>query len=254
MPPKLPCIEPDWPAPASVYALSTTRAGGASAPPWDSLNLAHHVGDDDARVAHNRRQLLAALPGGSNVQWLSQVHGARVVQARAGGGVPAADASWSEQPGTACAIMSADCLPVLLCSVAGERVAAAHAGWRGLVGGVLENTVAAMGVDPRQLLAWLGPAIGPRAFEVGPEVREAFLAAAPGAGAGQVAACFEPVQARPGHYLADLYQLARLRLGACGVQAVYGGHWCTCSDSERFYSYRRDGQTGRMASLILIRP
>jgi len=249
-----PVISPDWPAPAAVTALSTLRGGGHSLAPFASLNLAAHVGDDGAAVAANRALLAELLPPGSTVQWLSQVHGSHVVEASGGGACPDADASWSRSPGRACAVLTADCLPVLFCSRAGDVVGAAHAGWRGLLGGVLERTVTAMAVDPGQLLAWLGPAIGPRAFEVGPELRAAFLEAAPAAREAAASACFVPSEARPGHYLADLYALARLRLAALGPVAVYGGNACTFSSPQQFFSYRRDGLTGRMASLILINP
>lgn len=254
MPPTLRCIEAHWPAPAHVQALCTTRTGGDSEAPYASLNLAQHVGDDSTTVDRNRRLLAAALPEGTSVQWLSQVHGTTVVQASPAGACPEADACYSHQAGIACAVLTADCLPVLFCSMAGDRVAAAHAGWRGLLGGVLEATVAALAGAPGQLMAWLGPAIGPAAFEVGPEVREAFLARADSAVAAQTAKCFTPNPARQGHYFADLYTLARLRLRAAGLTRIYGGGHCTCSDAARFFSYRRDGQTGRMASLILIRP
>ena len=243
-------IEADWPAPANVIALTTTRAGGYSAAPYDSFNLAAHVGDAPEAVSANRESLARELSLPSPVQWLSQVHGAEVVQAGRGERCPVADAGWSREPGRACAVLTADCLPVLFCSRAGDAVAAAHAGWRGLLAGVLENTVAAMGVAPGQLLAWLGPAIGPGAFEVGAEVRSAYLAGA--VDPAGTAACFVPNRVRPRHFFADLYSLARVRLQAVGVAAVYGGDVCTFSDSSRFYSYRRDGETGRMASIILL--
>lgn len=254
MPTTKPFIEPDWPAPACVFSLCTTRRGGHSPAPYDSLNLAHHVGDDDTLVGLNREILTAALPAGAGVQWLSQVHGVEVVEANSGGYCPQADASWSRQAGTACTVMTADCLPVLFCTTRGDRVAAAHAGWRGLLDGVLEATVAVLAEEPGQILVWLGPAIGPGAFEVGVEVREGFLAAATAAESATVEGCFIPNSANPGHFFADLYALARLRLRRCGVEAVYGGGFCTFTDSERFYSYRRDGHTGRMASVVLIRP
>lgn len=240
-------IEPDWPAPAGVTALSTTRQGGISQSPYDSFNLGHHVGDAAAAVATNRARLLAALPPGTTIQWLEQVHGTKVIQATAGTPCPPADASIGRQPGIACAVMTADCLPVLLCNRAGTVVAAAHAGWRGLLNGVLEATVGAMAEPPGELMAWFGPAIGPEAFEVGPEVRAAFAALSPG-----VAACFQPSPARSGHFLADIYALARQRLASLGLSSVYGGDYCTFTDSTRFFSYRRDGQTGRMASLIQL--
>ena len=248
MPPIPHYIEPDWPAPARVLALSTTRVGGQSRPPYTGFNLAHHVGDDPAAVKANRATLARELPPGTAVQWLNQVHGARVIPASRDGAVPEADASFTGEAGIACAVMTADCLPVLFCTRAGDQVAAAHAGWRGLVGGVLEATVAAMGAAPMELMAWLGPAIGPRAFEVGPEVREAFLAAA-----GELTdSCFVPSIDRPGHFLADLYGLARVRLQNIGISAIYGGNYCTFDDNRRFFSYRRDGQTGRMASLVML--
>ena len=246
-------IEPDWPAPAGVLALSTTRAGGCSLSPYDSFNLGHYVGDADDAVAGNRALLAQALPQGCSIPWLTQVHGVGVVEAGEGRPYPEADAVWSDRSGVACPILTADCLPVLLCSAAGDVVAAAHAGWRGLLAGVLESTVAAMGVDGGQLLAWLGPAIGPGAFEVGAEVRAAFLDAAQPGQQGLLAACFISNPHGPDHYFADLYALARIRLAAVGVSNIYGGGLCTYSDPQRFFSYRRDGQTGRMASVILLR-
>jgi polyphenol oxidase len=253
-----PCIEPQfikpqWPAPATVLALCTTRQGGCSAAPYGHFNLAHHVGDSASAVATNRDLLASALPHGVAVSWLSQVHGTAVIEAGQGGQYPVADAQWSRSAGAACAVLTADCLPVLLCSASGDVVAAAHAGWRGLLAEVLDATVVAMNASPDQVLAWLGPAIGPAAFEVGPEVREQFLAAANPSGQAAVAACFTPNPERPDHCFADLYALARARLGALGVTRVFGGGLCTYSDPERFYSYRRDGQTGRMASVILLR-
>lgn len=246
-------IRPGWPAPANIVAFTTVRTGGRSRAPYASLNLGDHVGDDGADVIANRCALSRILPESSNVHWLDQVHGVEAISVPSTitPGAPA-DASWSRTPGHACAVLTADCLPVLFCSRGGEVVAAAHAGWRGLLGGVLENTIAAMDVDPSQLLAWLGPAIGPAAFEVGAEVRVAFLEAASPLQFAQTDACFAPSEARFGHYLADLYALARLRLGALDPRSVYGGECCTYSEQGRFFSYRRDGRTGRMASLILI--
>ncbi len=247
----LPLIEPRWPAPANVRAFSTTREGGVSVAPYASLNLGLHVGDEAGAVRQNRRRLTECLPGSTELSWLEQVHGTDVVSASAGGRVARADAQWSDHPGIACAVLTADCLPVLLCTVAGDRVAAVHAGWRGLAGGVVEAAVDAMRVDPGTLLAWLGPAIGPAAFEVGAEVRDAFLCAA-GAAAEATAAAFRP--GRDGRFQADLYALARLRLAAVGVTAVYGGNLCTYLHEKMFYSYRRDGTTGRMASVITLVP
>lgn len=246
-------IDVDWPAPRTVRALATTRQGGHSAAPFASFNLGDHVGDDGSAVAANRQLLADALPQGASVSWLSQVHGTAVVEARRDGPPPVADAQWSRTQGIACAVLTADCLPVLLCSAAGDVVAAAHAGWRGLLAGVLEATVAAMDTQPASVQAWLGPAIGPAAFEVGEEVRDGFLSSATPAEVAVITACFTPVPNRPGHYLADLPALARGRLQAAGVTNIFGGSWCTHSDSERFFSYRRDGQTGRMASLIVLR-
>jgi hypothetical protein len=241
-------ILPDWPAPPNVRAAVSTREGGVSQPPFDSFNLAQHVGDDADAVAANRHRLADALqlPAAPVPVWLDQVHGSGVANLDAThDAIPRADASISTVPGRVCAVLSADCLPVLFCDRAGSRVAAAHAGWRGLAAGVLENTVAAMAVAPQQVLAWLGPAIGPQAFEVGDEVRQAFLAQDPGA-----ESAFQAT--RPGHWLADLYQLAQRRLATLGVTAVFGGGLCTFSDAQRFYSYRRDGRTGRMASLVWL--
>lgn len=237
------CLRPEWPAPVSVRACTTLRQGGHSAGVWRGLNLAMHVGDDPAAVAANRALLRGGLELPGEPRWLEQVHGTRVHR----GDDPdrCADAGIAEQPGTVCVVLTADCLPVLFCDRAATRVGAAHAGWRGLLDGVLEQTVAALGSDPVELLAWLGPAIGPAAFEVGDEVRSAFCAGDPGA-----AAAFRAN--RPGHWLADLYLLARRRLAAAGVGAVYGGGLCTFSDAQRLYSYRRDGVTGRMASLIWL--
>ena len=221
--------------------------------PYKSLNLAHHVGDSESAVAANRAVLERALPVGCDIGWLTQVHGVGVVQAGAANAYPEADGQWSRRAGVACAVMSADCLSVLLCSASGDVVAAAHAGWRGLLAGVLEATVAAMRSSERDLLAWLGPAIGPGAFEVGQEVRSGFLAAATAEQTDAIANCFVTHALRPDHYFADLYALARIRLEAIGVSRVFGGDLCTYSEPERFFSYRRDGQTGRMACVIARR-
>lgn len=239
-------LVPDWPAPATIRAVVTTRAGGVSRPPFATMNLGNHVEDDPAAVAENRRLLQTVLNVGHAPQWLRQVHGINVVAAQGDGQEREADASVACIPDQPCAVMTADCLPVLFCDRAGGEVAAAHAGWRGLADGVLEATVEAMQCAPENLLAWLGPAIGPGAFEVGGEVRSAFLEADPGCGSAFVPGPKE------GFWLADLYALARRRLRAAGVCGVYGGGLCTYSDPERFYSYRRDGRTGRMASLIWI--
>ncbi|WP_103311060.1 MULTISPECIES: peptidoglycan editing factor PgeF [unclassified Pseudomonas] len=235
-------LTPDWPAPARVKACVTTREGGVSLAPFDSLNLGDHVGDDPTAVAENRRRLTDQFV--ITPAWLQQVHGIAVVEADPTQ-VATADASWTATPGIACTAMTADCLPVLFCNRAGTRVAAAHAGWRGLANGVLEATLDSLAVPANEILAWLGPAIGPQAFEVGPEVREAFIAQLPEA--------VKAFAASPnaGKFLADIYQLARLRLAARGVTAVYGGGLCTVND-PRFFSYRRNPRTGRFASLIWI--
>lgn len=239
-------IRPEWPAPANVRAASTTRGGGVSAAPFDSLNLGYHPRDERRNVAVNRRRLAQALALPGEPAWLRQVHGSRVLDAAAAAHAPApADASVALQPATVCVVLTADCLPVLLCDRAGSRVAAVHAGWRGLAGGVIAAAVRALACEPGALLAWLGPAIGPRVYEVGPEVREAFLRLDAADGA-----CFRPSPA--GRWLADLYALARRQLAGLGVAGVYGGGWCTYSDAQRFFSYRRDGSSGRMASLIWL--
>lgn len=243
-------LTPQWPAPANVHAVQTTRRGGVSTGPYRSLNLGMHAGDEPERVAANRARLAetAFLPG--PVRWLRQVHGNSVVDAsaRRAAAEVEGDAATAHSAGVVCAVLTADCLPVLLCSRDGGCVAAAHAGWRGLAGGVLEAAVGALKAPPGDLLAWLGPAIGPEAFEVGAEVRAAFLAkdeSAEGA--------FRPTAAN-GKYLADLYALARLALRRAGLgrEALYGGGMCTFRDARRFFSYRRDGQCGRMASLIWL--
>lgn len=232
---------PNWPAPPNVRACTTTRDGGVSLGPYASLNLGDHVGDDPAAVAENRARLRRELALPAEPLWLTQVHGIVVAEGQGG----CADASVAFGPGTVCTVMTADCLPLLLCDRAGTRVAAVHAGWRGLLAGVIEATVTRLGVPGTEVLVWLGPAIGPDAFEVGAEVRAAFVAED-----AAVAAAFTPSPA--GRWLADIYALARLRLARCGVTAVYGGELCTWSDAARFYSYRRDGVTGRMASLIWL--
>lgn len=237
-------VLPDWPAPAGVRAAMTTRTGGVSAGRYASLNLAAHVGDDPGAVAENRRRLAAELALPAEPAWLSQVHGRAV--ALLPGPMPAgADAAVTFARGAVCAVLVADCLPVLLAGRSGDRVGIAHAGWRGLAAGVVEATVQALGAGPDGLVAWLGPCIGPQAFEVGPEVRGAFVSRDAAA-----AADFRP--GRAGRLLADLPALARRRLAACGVREIHGGGLCTHADSARFYSYRRDGETGRMAALVWL--
>lgn len=238
---------PDWPASPLVRALMTTRQGGTSPPPWDSLNLGVAVGDDPARVSANRALVGALLPQAP--RWLRQVHGRAVVHADAvqPHAPPEADAAWTTTPGVVCCVQVADCLPVLLAARDGSAVGAAHAGWRGLAAGVIEATVAAMPVPAAALFAWLGPAIGPASFEVGEEVLAAFVRHDPGS-----AAAFQPHG--PGKWLADLFTLARRRLHAAGVTAVHGGGLCTVADPARFFSHRRDRPGGRMAALVWIEP
>lgn len=240
-------IRPEWPLSDTIQAFTTTRAGGVSGAPWESFNLGDHVGDHPAAVAANREQLQQFL-GRARPQWLSQVHGIQVVEARGGGPVQEADASWSSTPGVACTVLTADCLPVLFADPAGPRVAAAHAGWRGLLNGVLEATLACFDA-PERVQVWLGPAIGPLAFEVGPEVRTAFCNLN-----AEAEEAFVPSPLHPGRWLADLYQLAWQRLHQAGVKQVSGGEYCTFTQQDLFFSYRRDGVTGRMASLIWIDP
>jgi YfiH family protein len=236
-------IVPDWPAPANVKALITTRAGGISKGPFASFNLGLRTGDDPQAVAANRDRLNSLLP--QQPRWLRQVHGATVVEADALADRPEADAGIARRPGTVCAVLVADCIPVLLADRAGTTVAIAHAGWRGLAGGVIENTARQMAVDPRSVIAYLGPGIGPGAFEVGADVRDAFLAHDANA-----AAAFTPHAA--GKWLADLFLLARQRLRHAGVGEIHGGTLCTYSDARRFFSYRRERTTGRMAAVIWL--
>ena len=236
-------ITPDWPAPPNVRALITTRSGGVSVGPYASMNPADHVEDEPQAVAQNRALLRAQLP--SEPFWLKQIHSDIVAEVAVG--PIEADACIAHAARQVCVVLTADCLPVLFCAADGSVVAAAHAGWRGLCAGVLERAVAAMGVPGQQVLAYLGPAIGPRAFEVGPEVRETFMAQDDAA-----TDAFAPHA--NGKYLADLYLLARQRLARLGVTQVSGGAECTYRDAERFFSYRRDGVTGRMASLVWIDP
>lgn len=238
-------IVPDWPAPPNVHAMSTTRGGGYGSGAYDSFNLASHVGDDPVAVAANRQLLRNRLP--VVPVWLKQVHGVRCVDVATAGHDAEADASFSRTPVQACAVLTADCLPLLLCDEAGTVVAAVHAGWRGLAAGVIEAAAGAMQVPGARLLAWLGPAIGPAAFEVGAEVRAAFLQQDQGA-----AAAFVPHGT--GKWLCDLYVLARRRLARLGVKRIHGGGDCTYTQRERFFSYRRDGITGRMATLVWLEP
>lgn len=240
--PEVGVFTPDWPLPAGVRAASTTRLGGVSVGAYGGFNLGDHVGDDPHAVAANRVALARALALPSPPPWLTQVHGCTVAGPDDPPGI-AADARYADRPGVACAVLTADCLPLLLCSDDGRGVAAVHCGWRGLAAGIVGRAVACFAAAPAALSAWLGPAIGPAAFEVGAEVREAFLSTDSGA-----TDCF--VASGGGRWLADLFGLARRALTAAGVQRVYGGGVCTVADPQRFYSYRRDGGTGRMASLV----
>ena len=269
-------ITPDWPAPDNVAAYATTRAGGVSEAPFDGLNLGDHVDDRPQAVATNRQLLHQALPGPINCQWLQQVHGIEVARLQSVGAVIEADAATTASANVGCLVMTADCLPVLFCDRQGRHVAAAHAGWRGLCNGVLEATVQAMAVPADQLVCWLGPAIGPNAFEVGGEVRQAFCQQQSEALQAFSPASETTFNAQQGSavdqskWFADIYQLARLRLQRVGVSAIYGGDFCTYTDraltdsvdnrssgsrydQPRFFSYRRDGRTGRMASLVWLR-
>jgi YfiH family protein len=236
-------IVPDWPAPKRVRALVTTRTRGSSRGPYASFNLGAHVGDDPAAVERNRERLRASLP--ADPVWLQQVHGTEVVDAATAPPLARADAAVARTRHVVCAVLTADCVPVLLADGGGDAVAIAHAGWRGLAAGVVEAAVARMDVPAASVIAWLGPAIGPRAYEVGREVREAFVRR----DAAAVAA-FAP--GRDDRFLADLFMLARQRLAAAGIAAVYGGGHCTYTEAERFYSYRREPTTGRLASLVWI--
>ena len=236
-------IFPDWPAPSNVKALQTTRAGGCSKSPYDGLNLGDHVGDEPLVVAANRQLLNRFVP--TEPVWMRQVHGIGVIDAAAASCLPEADAAFARTTDTVCCVMTADCLPILLCNSDGSTVAAVHAGWRGLLQGVIEAAVSSMQSPAPDLMAWLGPAIGPQAFVVGDEVRASFVSA-------DVNSAHAFTARENGKWLADIYLLAKQRLEAAGVLRIYGGDLCTYSDEQRFYSYRRDQVTGRMASMIWI--
>lgn len=238
-------ITPDWPAPPRVRALVTTRSGGVSIGPYASLNLGIAVNDDPKAVAENRARVRAHLP--EEPRWLKQVHGAAVVAGESVSALVEADASVTRTPGVVCVIQMADCMPVLLATRDGSVIGIAHAGWRGLAGGVVERTIEAMRADPAAMIAWLGPAIGPDTFEVGEEVRAAFVAADPAA-----VDAFRPLNT--GKWLADLFTLARQRLARAGLTAVHGGGLCTVSDPTRFFSHRRDRLTGRMGAFLWLEP
>lgn len=236
-------IVPDWDAPPRVRAFVTTRQGGVSTGAYASMNLGSRGGDDPAHVARNRLIVRELLP--STPRWMAQVHGIAVVDLDRIGGdeAPTADAAVVGAPGRVGAVLIADCMPLFLCERAGRRAALAHAGWRGMAGGVIENAVRALGSSPADVVAWMGPTIGPTAFEVGPEVRDAFLASDPDAGGAFKAHV-------PGKYMADLYALAGRRLERCGVGAISGGGFCTYREPERFFSYRREKASGRMGAFI----
>ena len=239
-------LQPAWPQPPGTHAAQTTRQGGVSLVPYAALNLATHVGDDLAHVQENRRLLRETLALPCEPLWLEQVHGTEVYAAtspNAPGQPPRADAAYTDQPGLVLAVLTADCLPVLFASRDGSEIAAAHAGWRGLNAGILEATLKAFKSPPAEIMAWFGPAISQAAFEVGDEVRHAFIQHDPATDSA-----FIP-STRHGHWYADLYQLARLRCHAAGIQSIFGGDLCSYAD-PRFYSYRRATPTGRMASLI----
>lgn len=238
-------IKASWNVPPQVHALATTRSGGVSAGPYAAFNLGDHVDDDPAAVVSNRERLARQLALPSEPIWLQQVHGTEVVMAeqQSGHQPVQADAIVCRTAGLVCVVQTADCLPVLFSDRHGRCIAAAHAGWRGLSQSILEKTVAAMGISPDEVLAWLGPAIGPNAFEVGADVVEAFATFS-----GDHASAF--IQSSETHWLADIYTLARQRLRAAGVSQIAGGEYCTVAEPEVFFSYRRDGVTGRMASLI----
>ena len=252
----LPVLEPNWPAPASIRALVTTRTGGVSEAPYDALNLGKHVGDAPDKVSENRARLRQLLP--NEPIWLEQVHGTRVWYS---GEDYQADAAISAELNQVITVLTADCMPVFFCNRAGNLVGVAHAGWRGLCAGVLENTVQAMCEQSlalgqtlvrEDILVWLGPAIGPSCFEVGNEVREQFIDAARLTGAVFPLESFQAIPGNPQKYWANLYLLARSRLKNAGIQAIYGGEFCTFIQSEQFFSHRRDGVSGRFAALIWL--
>lgn len=240
-------ITPDWPAPANVKALQTTRRGGISSSPFDSLNLGSHVGDVPRAVAHNRQLLEPLMP--SEPVWLEQVHGTLVANADHASCLPQADACIARHSGSVCVVMTADCLPVLMCDEDGTVVGAAHAGWKGLAAGVIEATVKEMDIAPRKLMAWLGPAISQDSFEVGAEVRAAFIDHDARASEAFIRL---PENVHGEKYHADIYLLAHQRLNTLGISRIYGGNFCTFKQREKFFSYRRDGVTGRMGTFIWL--
>ena len=256
-------IIPNWPVPTNISAAITTRSGGCSASPWDSLNLAFHVGDNPKSVKKNWQSVSEQLNLPSTPQLLNQVHGIDIVEVGDRKGIaneitPVADGCYTKSPDYVCAVMTADCLPILLCNTAGTEIAAVHAGWRGLASGVVSNAVKQFCSPATDLMAYLGPAISQQNFEVGPEVRQAFLSSSFHEHVQhKINTCFiksdsEHGNSKGDHWVADLYGLARIALNQTGLSQIYGGDFCSYADVERFYSYRRDGQTGRMVSLIWI--
>ncbi len=246
-------LSPDWDAPENVVALVTTRGGGVSEAPYAANNLALHVGDSLASVSSNRFELQRQLGANLSWQWLQQVHGNAVVEAVGGNDTPTADAVYTSVPGIACCVLTADCLPILVADKNGKEVAVAHAGWRGMAAGVIENTIRRLRAPAEELVAWLGPAIGPCHFEVGPEVLDSFIAGLDSEPArAAIARCFKPTGVE-GKTMADLYALARYKLKHLGLAHISGGNYCTVCDEDLFYSYRRDGATGRMATVIFLK-
>lgn len=230
----------DWPAPEHIRAGTTIRTGGTSTDQYSSLNAAMHVGDKPENVIDNRKRIKVLLELPAEPVWLQQIHGNRVVRAECADNLEA-DASYSNNKNIICAVMTADCLPLLLCSQDGSCIAAVHGGWKGLLTGVIENTVASM--RQNNLLAWMGPAIGPKCFQVGSEVRAAFINKK-----AEYSSAFN--EQKNGKWLADIYHIARITLTTIGITRIYGGEYCTVTDENRFYSYRRDGDTGRMTTMI----
>jgi YfiH family protein len=239
-------LKPNWPAPASVHAFTTLRFGGVSEPPYSDFNLGFHVGDQDKNVVENRKRLSVTLNLPSEPVWLRQTHSTIVLPIYDADPNLECDAAYTSSPKKICAIQTADCLPILICDVAGTQVAAVHAGWRGLARGIVKNTIDKLGIDPKLLLVWLGPAIGPAHFEVGSEVRDEFI---------QYNASLKDafLPNNNNKWLANIYLIAKILLSELGIQQIFGGEYCTFSENDKFFSYRRDGNlTGRMASLIWI--
>ncbi len=243
--PKITALSPNWDTPHGVKVFSTTRQGGVSLPPYDSFNLGDHVGDDKTAVQNNRLLLTEQLGLPQFPLFLTQTHSTRVIQLPYAGDDTKADAVYTREKNQVCLVMTADCLPVLFCTRQGDEVAAAHAGWRGLCDGILEQTISYFQASPTEMMAWFAPAIGPTAFQVGQEVVDQFVALDPNA-----LSAFTPDPVNNGKYYGNLYQLATQRLQKLGITHIYGGEHCTYRQAEDFFSYRRDGQTGRMASLI----